>query len=117
MGRSMAALVVTERHLWVNLADLEKKEKGFLLDAPVSPSRLFGASVETVVEKFSARLPSKPSFQEGPGPSPNKAGVLVHPGLRTRDGRRRLVSRLVPLPHLRVGVEGGTGQREVRGKT
>ncbi len=27
MGRSM---VVTERHLWVNLADLEKKEKGFL---------------------------------------------------------------------------------------
>ncbi len=52
MGRSMAAMVVTERHLWVNLADLEKKEKGFLLDAPVSPSQLFGASVETVVEKF-----------------------------------------------------------------
>ncbi len=51
MGRSMA-MVVMERHLWVNLADLEKKEKGFLLDAPVSPSQLFGASVETVVEKF-----------------------------------------------------------------
>ncbi len=42
MGRSMAAMVVTERHLWVDLADLEKKEKGFLLDAPVSPSELFG---------------------------------------------------------------------------
>ncbi len=55
MGRSMAAMVVTERHLWVNLADLEKKEKGFLLDAPVSPSQLFGASVETVVEKFRER--------------------------------------------------------------
>ncbi len=52
MGRSMAAMVVTERHLWVNLADLERKEKGFLLDAPVSPSELFGTSVDTVVEKF-----------------------------------------------------------------
>ncbi len=52
MGRSMAAMVVTERHLWVNLADLEKKEKGFLLDAPVSPSKLFGTSVEMVVQKF-----------------------------------------------------------------
>ncbi|KAL0148027.1 hypothetical protein M9458_056642 [Cirrhinus mrigala] len=52
MGRSMAAMVVTERHLWVNLADLGKKEKGFLLDAPVSPSELFGTSIETVIEKF-----------------------------------------------------------------
>ncbi|KAL0172254.1 hypothetical protein M9458_032565, partial [Cirrhinus mrigala] len=34
MGRSMAAMVVTERHLWVNLVDLGKKERGFLLDAP-----------------------------------------------------------------------------------
>ncbi|KAL0194963.1 hypothetical protein M9458_008535, partial [Cirrhinus mrigala] len=52
MGRSMGATVVTERHLWVNLADLEKKERGFLLDAPVLPSQLFGASVKMVVEKF-----------------------------------------------------------------
>ncbi len=52
MGRSMAAMVVTDRHLWVNLADLERKEKGFLLNAPISPSELFGTSVETVVEKF-----------------------------------------------------------------
>ncbi len=64
-----------------------------------------------------AQRPSKPSFQEGPGPSPNKVGVLARPGLRIGDGHRRLVSRLVPLPHLRVGVEGGTGQREVRGET
>ncbi|KAL0153483.1 hypothetical protein M9458_051212, partial [Cirrhinus mrigala] len=49
MGRAMVA---TERHLWVNLADVGMKERGFLLDAPVSPSELFGASVKTVVEKF-----------------------------------------------------------------
>ncbi len=29
MGRSMAAMVLTERHLWVNLADIGKKEKAF----------------------------------------------------------------------------------------
>ncbi len=96
MGRSMAAMVVTERHLWVNLADLRKKEKGFLLDAPISPSELFGTSVETVVEKFGrrgcAQQPLKTSFQEGTGLSPNKAWVLARPGLRIRDGHRRLVS-------------------------
>ncbi|KAL0149145.1 hypothetical protein M9458_055577, partial [Cirrhinus mrigala] len=83
MGRSMAAMVVTERHLWVNLADLGKKEKGFLLDAPVSPSELFGTSVETVIEKFKEvkarsaafktfiprRTRSEPEHQRGPGPS------------------------------------------------
>ncbi len=52
IGRSMAAMVVTERHLWVNLADFGMKEKGFHLDAPVSPSKLFGTSVEMVVKKF-----------------------------------------------------------------
>ncbi|KAL0151682.1 hypothetical protein M9458_053083 [Cirrhinus mrigala] len=83
MGRSMAAIVVTERHLWVNLADLGKKEKGFLLDAPVSPSELFGTSVETVVGKFREakvcsdafrtfiprRTRSEPEHPRGPGPS------------------------------------------------
>ncbi len=83
MGRSMVAMVVTERHLWVNLADLEKKEKGFLLDAPVSPSERFGTSVETVVEKFKEararsaafetfiprRPRSEPEQSRGPGPA------------------------------------------------
>ncbi len=85
MGRSMAAMVVTERHLWVNLADIGKKEKGFLLDAPVSPSELFGTSIETVVEKFREakarsaafksfiprRSRSEPEQRRGPGPSPS----------------------------------------------
>ncbi len=52
MGRSMATMVVAERHLWLNLADIGKKEKGFLLDAPVSPSELFGTSIETVVKNI-----------------------------------------------------------------
>lgn len=48
----MAAMVIMERHLWLNLADIGKKEKAFLLDALLSSSGLFGTSVEVVVEKF-----------------------------------------------------------------
>lgn len=75
--------MVTERHLWVNLADIGKKEKCFLLDAPVLPSELFSTSVEVMVEKFrevkvcsaafktfiSQRSRSKPEQHRGPGPS------------------------------------------------
>ncbi len=114
MGRSMAAMVVTERHLWVNLADLEKKEKGFLLDAPVSPSKLFGTSVETVVQKFREARARSAAFKTFiPRRSRSQPEQSRGPGLRIRDGRRRLVSQLVPLPHLRVGVEGGISQKEV----
>ncbi len=42
IGRSMAAMVATERYLWMNMADIGEKEKRFLLDVPVSPSELFG---------------------------------------------------------------------------
>ncbi len=37
-----------------------------------------------------------------------------HLGLGIRDGHRRLVSLLAPLPRLRVGLEGGAGQKEAR---
>ena len=52
IGRSMAALVATERHLWLNLADIKDKDRSFLLDAPVDPSGLFGDAVNSVVERF-----------------------------------------------------------------
>lgn len=31
IGRSMVAMVVTERHMWVNLEEIGMKENGFLL--------------------------------------------------------------------------------------
>lgn len=48
----MAAMVAMERHLWVNLADIGQKERNFLLDLPVSPSKLSSTSAKTVIEKF-----------------------------------------------------------------
>ncbi|XP_077061833.1 uncharacterized protein LOC143714498 [Siphateles boraxobius] len=41
IGRSMAALVATERHLWLNLSGTGEKDRAFLLDAPISSSGLF----------------------------------------------------------------------------
>ncbi|KAI2646248.1 Lamina-associated polypeptide 2, isoform alpha [Labeo rohita] len=104
MGRSMAAMVVMERHLWVNLADLGKKEKGFLLDAPFRPLSFL---------VLPSRRDEKTSFLEGPGLSPNIKGVLARPGLRIGDGLRRLVLRPVPLLRLRVVPGDGVGRGEV----
>ena len=47
----MAALVATERHLWLNLSDIKDKEKHVLLDAPVSTVGLFGDAVNVAVAK------------------------------------------------------------------
>ncbi len=52
IGRSMAAMVSTERHLWLNLTGIKDKDHTFLLDAPISPSGLFGDAVNTVATRF-----------------------------------------------------------------
>ncbi len=52
VGRSMAALVAAERHLWLNLTEIREREKVFLMDAPISQSGLFGEAVSAVVDKF-----------------------------------------------------------------
>ncbi len=52
VGRSMAASVAAERHLWLNLTEIREKEKTFLMDAPISQSGLLGDAVSAVVDKF-----------------------------------------------------------------
>ncbi len=52
VGRSMAASVAAEHHLWLNLTEIREKEKVFLMDAPISQSGLFGEAVSAVVDKF-----------------------------------------------------------------
>ncbi|XDV19450.1 hypothetical protein PO909_024920 [Leuciscus waleckii] len=92
IGRSMAAMVATERYLWLNLADIGDKEKAFLLDSPVSPSELFGTSVEAVVGKFreaKARSGSTPRQAGGPGPSRSEDG---------RQGQQASVTSRAPPP-------------------
>ncbi len=68
VGRSMAASVAAERHLWLNLTEIREKEKVFLMDAPISQSGLFGEAVSAVVDKFcSAKTQSAALKQFMPG--------------------------------------------------
>lgn len=48
----LAALVATERQLWLNLSGLMEKDRSFLLVALLLPAGLFGTAVETVVCKL-----------------------------------------------------------------
>ncbi len=46
--RSMAALLATERHLWLNWSNIKGKDKNFLMDAPIPSSGLFSDAVNSV---------------------------------------------------------------------
>ncbi|XDV31059.1 hypothetical protein PO909_033832 [Leuciscus waleckii] len=52
IGRSMASLTVSERHLWLTLSDMTESERTAFLDAPVSPAGLFGTSVKDFADRF-----------------------------------------------------------------
>ena len=53
IGRCMASLSVTERHLWLTLADMRESERAVFLNAPLSPTGLFGPAVSGIVDRFS----------------------------------------------------------------
>ncbi len=52
IGRSIANLVVLERHLWLMLTEIKDADKVPFLDAPISPNSLFGPAVEGFAERF-----------------------------------------------------------------
>ncbi len=54
IGRSMASLVVLERHLWLTFTEIKDADKVTFLDSPVSPTYLFGPAVEGFAECFTA---------------------------------------------------------------
>ncbi len=63
IGWSMAALVVAERHLWMTQSDIKDHDRVFLLDAPLSPSGLFGDAVGAVVDRHQEPRKQAASFQ------------------------------------------------------
>ncbi|KAL0183577.1 hypothetical protein M9458_019273, partial [Cirrhinus mrigala] len=63
IGRSMAALVAAERHLWLTLSDMKEKDRVFLLDAPLAPSGLFGDAVNSVVDRYQEARKQAAAFQ------------------------------------------------------
>ncbi len=51
-AQAMGFMVVLQRHLWLNLADLKEADRKVLLNAPVTPSGLFGDAVESITDRF-----------------------------------------------------------------
>ncbi len=49
----MSTLVVQERHLWLNLADMSESDKHRFLDSPISQAGLFADAVESFAQQFS----------------------------------------------------------------
>ncbi len=92
-GKAMSTMVVQERHLWLNLAEMKDVDKARFLDAPISQAGLFGDTVEGFAQQFSAvqqqteaiqhTCPSvmhHPPLPPGPGFSlPVTVGALLRP--------------------------------------
>ncbi len=54
LGKAMSTMVVQERHLCLNLAEMKDVDKARFLDAPISKARLFGDTVEGFAQQLSA---------------------------------------------------------------
>ncbi len=52
IGQTMGFMVVQQRHLWLTLADLKDADRKVPLNAPITPSGLFGDAVESIIERF-----------------------------------------------------------------
>ncbi|KAL0161370.1 hypothetical protein M9458_045095, partial [Cirrhinus mrigala] len=106
IGRSMASLVAAERHLWLTLSDMKEKDRVFLLDAPLSPSGLFGDAVNTVVDRYQEARKQAAAFQRFlPRRRPaHEAAELEQPRPRTssshRETQKQSVATRTP-PHRR----------------
>ncbi len=52
VGKAMGFMIVLQRYLWLNLADLKVADHKVLLNTPVTPSGLFSDAVESITEHF-----------------------------------------------------------------
>ncbi|KAL0151371.1 hypothetical protein M9458_053365 [Cirrhinus mrigala] len=53
LRRAMSTMVVQERHLWLNLAEMRDAEKVRFLNTPISQVGLFGNTGEKIAQQFS----------------------------------------------------------------
>ncbi|KAI2655706.1 Transposon Ty3-G Gag-Pol polyprotein [Labeo rohita] len=117
LGRAMSTMVVQERHLWLNLAEMRDAEKARFLDAPISQAGLFGETVEEFAQQFStvkqqteaikhilprraaSAGPAQPKQQPPPAPrrgrpptraaqAPQPAGPVASPAQRSSTRRK-----------------------------
>ncbi len=103
IGRSVASLVVLERHLRLTLMDIKDADRVSFLDAPISPSGLFGPAVKGFAERCTegvtgyATLPAQALQQL----------LRVAPGLRRLSSPRNLHLPFTPLSQLELSSREG----------
>ncbi len=59
LGKAMSTMVVQERHLWLNLAEMKDVDKARFLDAPISQAGLF-ATLSRALPSSSRQCRSRP---------------------------------------------------------
>ncbi len=90
LGQMMSTLVVQERHLWLDLADMSESDKHRFLDSPISQAGLSGDALESFAQQFSVVqkrteavgiLPRRPAAVITPAPvaDPPPARRRGHP--------------------------------------
>ncbi len=109
LGKAMSTMVVQERHLWLNLAEMKDVDKARFLDAPISQGGLFGDTVEGFAQQFSAVQQQTEAIQHilprrdapstaAPGPGlglPVAVGALRRPPEPLRPRPNRHIGRCV----------------------
>ncbi len=97
LGKAMSTMVVQERHLWLNLAEMKDVDKARFLDAPISQGGLFGSSSRP--RRSSTSCPGvmhHPPLPPGPGLSlPVAVGALLRPPELLRPRPNRHIGRCV----------------------
>ncbi|KAL1277199.1 hypothetical protein QQF64_023872 [Cirrhinus molitorella] len=112
-------MVVQERHLWLNLAQMADVDKARFLDAPVSQAGLFGDTVEDFAQQFSAvqkqseaisHILPRRSATKPPGARPQAARRRGRPPAAAASAPPPAPPALSPRP-LSPGVEPVAGRR------
>ncbi len=106
IGWSMAALVATERHLWLTLSQINDKERDFLIKAPISPSGLFGDAVNTVVDSFQEAKKQVAAFCSDLSLDVLKVGLIGGIDSSHREVQKQSVATRAPPQRERQGGGG-----------
>ncbi len=96
LGKAMSTMVVQERHLWLNLAEMKDVDKARFLDAPISQAGLFGDTVEGFAQQFSAVQQQTEAIQHILHDAPTTAAPGTRPQSARRRGRPPASSRAAP---------------------
>ncbi len=98
LGKAMSTMVVQERHLWLNLAEMKDVDKAHFLDAPISQGGLFGNTVEGFAQQFSAVQQQTEAIQHilPRRDAPSTAAPGARPQSACRRGRPPASSRAAP---------------------